>query len=206
MVTNGRASKVDHVDLGEPLLHDVDSWHERRRAVTGRHYIEIWVIELVVFPVWMALELAFSGGFAPLWWVTPLTLYLSYCLISMAWEELASAADLRNGTVTALFEGGVHVRYFCHGRRFLIPYQEIEGFTVSRSMGGSSMVFRLKLTDKLLAFDHLDAILGEEGLALLRDRVGQVDRTPAPPRLRLYGPRREVEEMTFDGGAPVLKL
>lgn len=175
---------VDDIDMGEPVLHDVDGWLAQRRKV-DRGTMRCNVIIMLAF---------WSLGLLSLLFLDPDLVLVAFIIVPMVCVPVDFLQkrsfdwwDRRNGDVDGLYERGLFFRIF--GRtRWFIPYAVIERIETKKGRFSTNTLLHLRGHEEPFYTGDLDILLGEYGMAyMMRTIEGRVQHV-GPPELRIYGP------------------
>jgi hypothetical protein len=188
VASSGKFSLAELPESGRPILYDEEEWLRRRARLDSRYYI---VTTLTLVPVLLAL--AYLSPLQDLDTLMALSRYL--CLYGLVLgvialrESLSHRGDIKRGTYTALFEGGLQVRYMVDPVPWFIPYSEIESVQRGRWFYFEHLFVKLRGRRRRWRGQFALEVLGDEGYELL-ERLARGEAPPpqvaSPPRLVLY--------------------
>jgi hypothetical protein len=186
----------DHLDRGPLLLWPFEYWNDAYAAVRRKALLGV----LVGFPV---LSFPVSIFFYPTLYV----LLLGYVALVVYYlgMHLRTVSDLSwGGAVPGIYREGLELPMFpMYMTRTFIPWGEIEDVFVSRGIISETLMVAIKGSRWRWRFPK--AILGDEGVAFIMDRVRPSVELPPPlepavaPKLVVYGTRGGKMESVPDG-------
>lgn len=186
----------DHLDRGALLLWNREYWNDA--YATMRHTALLLV--LVVFPV---LTIPVSIFFYPTLYVL-MAGYVALVAYYLGMYQRTVSDLRRGGAVPGIYEEGLELPIFpMYMTRTFIPWGEIEDVFVSRGLMNETLMVVIKGSQWRWRFPK--AILGDEGVAFIMDRVRPAADLPPPPepaatpKLVVYGARGGKMESVPDG-------
>jgi hypothetical protein len=184
----GQKVKVKDVPRGRPILRTAEEWHRRQRAHVWDNWWVVPIIHaLIVYPIWIGLDLLLEGTVRGNTLVNATAYYLTYMGMMFIMEVYQSNRELGRGNYSGLFDHGIQLRQFDTYLFFFFPYCEIIDFRVKTGWFWQTLELDIPGMRKPFKLQGMPEILGEEGLAELRRRVDASAGRFEMPKLVLYG-------------------
>jgi len=174
---------TENIDRGPLLLWDREVWLSRYVSFQSGHLV------YGLIPVMIVMIMVIVTQVVVLLVIVPIFLCWAGYTLALKW---ATNKDLENsGAVPGIYKWGVEMpTYPLYMTRLFIPWDEIEGLWVKRSIFSSDLVY-ISIHNSRWRWRFPKVIMGDEGLAMALAMVGRSRPVPpppepAPPRLVVY--------------------